>query len=118
MKTLRALLLIPLLCLAGCDSDSRSQWEVTVQNQCKTPCSFAVTFGADGASSANVDNLVAGKPTILIVGDLDTVVHTVKTTFEKDDVEELQPDLRLPVGKRCAIIVNDQGNVEVRVEDK
>jgi len=116
MKIFRLLMALALGGLSGC-SEEKEQWEVTVENRSTVPCTYIVTLGLNGAGSARVDALAAGKQVVLVVGNSDTVVHTIKTIIEKDE-EELQPDLRLPVGKRCAIIVSPEGNVEARVEDR
>jgi len=102
--------------LPGCGGGQR-EWEVTVENQGKVPCSFFVTLGADGSSKANVDDVAKGKPVVLIAGSGDTIVHTIKVVCGTDE-QVLTPDAKLLSGKRYAIVVNPDGKVATSVLDK
>ena len=105
-----------LLALPGCGS-GRAQWEVTVENKGDVPCSFFVTLGADGNSNAKVEGVAKGKATTLIVGDVKTVVQSIKVVREKAE-QSLTPKVELPVGERYAIVVGVDGKVETSVSDR
>jgi hypothetical protein len=102
--------------LPGCGSGQR-EWEITVENQGKVPCSFFVTLGADGSSKANLDGVAKGKPVVLIAGSGDTIVHTIKVVCGSEQ-QTLMPDAKLASGKRYAIVVNMDGKVTTSVSGK
>ncbi|OAI48222.1 hypothetical protein AYO44_07625 [Planctomycetaceae bacterium SCGC AG-212-F19] len=111
-----------LLSFSGCSSSQR-QWEITVENKSDVPCSFFITSTiAGGSSNAKVEDVAKGKPTTLIVGDTKTTVQSVRVVRGKDehskDEQTFNPNVELPVGKRFAIVVNADGQVETSTTDR
>jgi hypothetical protein len=99
---------------AGCGRPR--QWQVTVENRGEVPCSFFVTLREDGSSQASVEDVAKGKPIPLIGGQGDTVVHTVKVVRGQDE-RVLKPNASLRSGKRYAIVVSENGEVETSITD-
>jgi hypothetical protein len=104
------------LALSGC-GNRPLQWEVTAENKSDVPCSFFVTLGPDGTSDAKVEGVTKGEAVSLIVGDSKTVVQSVKVVHGRDE-QTLTPKAELPVGKRYAIVVGADGQVETSVSDR
>ena len=110
-----AFALFALFALPGCGG--QADWEITVENKGTVPCSVFVTLRADGGSTANVENLLQDTPHLLVGGNGDTVVKTVKVV-RGDDEMVITPDEKLVNGKRCAIVVDAKGNVGITINDK
>jgi hypothetical protein len=98
-----------LLLMLGCSS-GQQQWEVSAENKSDAPCSFFVTLGPNGGSTANVENVKKGEVIPLIAGNLDTVVQTVKVVRGTEE-QSLTPKINLPTGRRYAIVLDAQGKL-------
>ncbi|MBI1369413.1 MAG: hypothetical protein GC162_12260 [Planctomycetes bacterium] len=105
------------LSLVACQS--KSEWEVTLENKSSQPCSVNVTFAPSPGSSSNarIDDLPPGQTVSLIVGNADTLVHTIELK-QGDATKLLTPDTKLPTGKRYAITLTPEGEIDVSISDR
>lgn len=104
-----------VVALAGCTG--KREWEITVENKGDVPASIHVTMRANGSSNAKIEDLTKGKTVTLIAESGETVVHTIKVVRGKDE-QNLTPNVKLPAGKRYAIVVGSDGKVETSVSDR
>jgi hypothetical protein len=91
----------------GCGSGS-STWTMSVENRGDVPCSVEILYGDNAERSARVDQLAKGKEQTLVGESVPTPIRRVKVT-RGDDVQELKPDTSVPLGKRYAIVVGEDG---------
>jgi hypothetical protein len=103
-----------LVAAAGCGG--KLQCEVTVENKSDTPCSFFVTLGEKSNIDVKVEDIGKGDEATLLVADSDTVVQSVRV-MQGDKEQTLEPKEALPVGKRCAIVVDEDGKVDISIEE-
>lgn len=88
----------------------------TLENSAMRPCSFFFSLDV-GRTSAKVADVAQGKPIILIMGDQPTVVATVRIISGSDE-QNLIPNVRLPIGKRYAVVVGEDGKARGSVSDR
>lgn len=106
--------LVVLLCLLvasleGCDA-SRRKWEVSVRNDGAVPASFFLTLG--GSSKADVANVAPGPALSLIVGESPSVLQAIRVVRGSDE-QTITPNIPLPLGARCLIVVDANGKIDV-----
>ena len=99
--------------LAGCSGPVTNEWLITIDNRSNAAVDVSVTYGmktANGQSqgNANTSNVMPGKSVPLCVGQMTTVIKTVKVT-RGGQVQELTPEVEITVGKKYVILVGTDG---------
>lgn len=108
------LLLFPLaVMLAGCSGPVSNEWLISIDNRSSAAVDVSVTYGiktANGQSqgNANTSNVAPGKSVPLCVGQMTTVIKTIKVT-RGGEVQELTPEVEIAVGKKYVILVGTDG---------
>ena len=108
------LLLFPLAAMAaGCSGSVSNEWLITIDNRSNAAVDVSVTYGmktANGQSqgNANTSNVAPGKSVPLCVGQMTTVIKTVKVTRD-GEAQELAPEVEIAVGKKYVILVGADG---------
>lgn len=107
-------LLFPLAAmLAGCSGSVSNEWLITIDNRSSAAVDVSVDYGmktANGQSqgNANTSNVAPGKSVPLCVGQMTTVIKTVKVT-RGGEAQELTPEVEIAVGKKYVILVGTDG---------
>ena len=99
--------------LVGCSGPVSNEWLITIDNRSNTAVDVSVTYGmktANGQSqgNANTSNVTPGKSVPLCVGQMTTVIKTVKVT-RSGEAQELTPEVEIAVGKKYVILVGADG---------
>ena len=99
--------------LAGCGGPVSNEWLITIDNRSNAAIDVSVTYGmktATGQSqgNANTSNVTPGKSVPLCVGQMTTVIKTVKVT-RGGEAQELTPEVEIAVGKKYVILVGADG---------
>ena len=105
--------LVLVAALVGCSGPVTNEWLIAIDNRSNAAIDVSVNYGmktANGQSqgNANTSNVAPGKSVPLCVGQMTTVIKTVKVT-RGGEAQELTPEVEIAVGKKYVILVGADG---------
>lgn len=111
-----------LLGLIGCQKAEEPKvgerkWEIVAENQSNVPCAVSVDLGGGTFNDARVDELSQGKRWVLLSAIPKVIVRSAKVV-RNAQVQEVKPNVEVPIGKRYLILVTADGKLNTSMADQ